>query len=411
MAWSRIMQYSTYVMIVLATLGATLPSVHIAGIYITPYRLLLIPYLLLAIFWTMKQHQIQLVRGTSLLVIFLLIAISSVTWSIYPNLTLRDAAQLGTGAVLAVALSFILIDRKSIHRSLIVLSLLGVAALVISIPEVLTGNNLPTSKYAGRTIDGNIGYLATAWHFNINDLSMFLLLTIAYPMATIFSKNISSQTKRNSLIFTVAIIGLVFNNGSRAALISVAIMIAVVAILSYVSHRDAVPDWISFRPIMALFSLLTYALGVVLLALPNPIPAKSSSIFARWELYEAEFSIGTSSIIGVGLGSSSRLIQERKLTPNEVGDPHSWFGVAFTELGIAGLLVLLALFAYLISNSIRASLRTKDPAVIAIAAWAFALPLSTLGPSNALYLESTWVGIGIIISAIKLSFAHTHPSA
>jgi hypothetical protein len=389
-------------MISLSVLGELLPSPEIFGAILSPYRILVPVYILFLFAYVVQEKELEVPKSLLLLVFFLVLSSFSFLWAKNPEVAIRGAGRMTAKGILGVGIVLTANDRRTLYHYSVVVLGLAVIGLIFSGFELVSGFHLHTSKYVGRDITGRFGYYTTAWFYNVNDYAFFLGLAAVYPLALVIQQKTSVIVKTASAIFLLGTLLILVNIGARAGLVSILISLITVVIFAYdvASHKRT--DFIfSNRTVSVFLASVTTALIFLVTFFNNPFSVSHTSLFLRWQLQAVATNIGVSYPFGVGIGNVSSTIISSGEVLKDIGAPHSWYGTTIASLGIPGLVLLVLLFARVIGGTCRKAIQSSDPIAIGIAGWILTVPISTLGPSNAMFLPTFWIGIGFGIAVIK----------
>ncbi|QRY24867.1 hypothetical protein [Halobacterium sp. BOL4-2] len=398
----NITRRSTYLMIVLALLGNIPGTPEIYGMFLYPFRLLYPPYIALLILFILNKKEVEITKTTVLFFAFICYIPASLIWSINPQNTLINSLSLLATASLSIGIWITSKNREIIHRYLLLITGIGIIALGLAGYEMITGHNLSVSRFHGRKPQALLGYYATAWFYNINKFTFFMLLSVIYPTSLALTSWLSIRER----ILYLAPLGIgVFifiNLSSRAILLSTIIIIGYIIAVG----RDRVPNGIrqfrTNRIVTTIFGLATIGLLVVFSLIPNPA-SKGSSIYIRWELQSTATSYVLSNPIGVGYRNTESILLSLARVTKDIGAPHSLYGRIILDFGLVGLLLAVTLFGVLISQSSKYAIARNNPVETTTAAWMVALPVSSLAPANPIVQPTLWVGIGLVLAVIQLN--------
>lgn len=396
----RIARSATYVMVVLAVLGSAVPSPELAGVTLYPYRIFLIPYSLVLAITILRQKQVRIPRSSFFLALFFIIALGSITWATYYGIAVRGFGRLLEKGVLTAGIILTATDRKTLHTHFALLAALAVASFSIASVEFATGFHLPNTRYADRDPAGVFGPIIATWFHNINDYAFFLVLATIFPAVHVISKDTRQSIRIMSLVILTTSITIMIDNTARTAILSTILIVAGITAQRYSSRIRTTPQWLVYRPIFLMFLVGTILMVLIFTFAENPFTPMHRSLYIRWRLQAVATNLGVENFLGVGVANTKPEILALGLSPRGIGSPHSWYGTAVGGLGLPGVFIIALFFANLISSTLRVALDSADPIAITAAAWAFVLPISTLGPSNALFQSTFWIGTGLSLAVV-----------
>jgi O-antigen ligase len=311
----------------------------------------------------------------------------------------------GTGMLIAIAIggcALFAISRAELDRrgiSLIVWSWFGSVALsvIIGFYEIATGNHFQFSL-EGRVIGGAFGEFPFAAIFfgNYNNYSTWLCLAFPITLAAFFeTRNILARAA--VMLVNFAVIGIIFINTSRGALIYISVATALYIVRFPAVRLYAFGASILLFPVILarysgevknLYDFISYRfLDFNSLALADEqraglIGAGLNGIFENWGL-------------GIGIGGFEEYINDNY--PYLIPNPHNILIEIAANLGI----ITLVLFACLIIALFFAGFRRKDlpPSLrICLMLGSIGVPLIGTIPSQAISYIYWWVWLATLIA-------------
>lgn len=289
-------------------------------------------------------------------------------------------------------------DEAKIQK---IFNVIGIITIVIALVEIELNLHLPTSRYATNTEFMELGLrVATAYFYNENDLSLFLVLIAPFYLANIF------KGKFHFNLFYISMFGLVciiiYQNGSRAALVSVLIQIAV---WFFINHQKIAKVMLGvglvFTPIVS-FVIISKASS--LLSIYNMTVESVNSVQIRLNLV---FSGILSSIriflLGVGPGNFEVNVDKDLFNTNRIVNPHNWWVELFTNYGLYVSLAFLAFFIYLMRQMYSAYKvkHSRLPLIYLLSLCGFIL--ASIGPSRTFYFWPMWLFYALILAYLNKS--------
>jgi|GEM_PF-6761186 len=396
----------TQLMIILAILGPTLRVFSIGGANIFLFRLLLPLYGVVLIVTALDESRcgngISLPWSIILLLVFAILCLVSTGWAGNTESAVSGLARVLGGILLAVGIVQTTSDDRHLQRLMSVLYLLGVMSIVVYLGEVTLDTHLSTSNLVGHPNRPPYTRYGSAWFYNINDLAMFLTIASAYPIALAMTGHRNYSTRILHLGVASAFLGVVYLNNARAGIIGI-VIIAVACVSVRLLEQAKCGRWIldmlgNHRVVTSIVLLIMGLLLAGVGLLSNPFT--DGSLYKRWNFYAAGVDVGTSRMIGAGIGQSQYAIANTHLVRGEIASPHSWFGAVLAELGFGGLVLLLSIYALVLSGALRA--RSTEAFSVGILGALIGFPIAGLGPSNAFYMPTFWLTLAVGMALEKV---------
>ena len=214
-----------------------------------------------------------------------------------------------------------------------------------------------------------------------HSFAFFCILSLSFIMSLVFLKTGERKTK-TILLYLLLVFGLlaIIFSGSRGAWISVlGILLVVIFFISklYRQHKKQVQMILAS---LVLFFIL-FPVASAILFLPQYIQLgneatmgfsffeRSRSIFdlselsvkSRLEIWRRTFdSMVIHPVLGVGIGNYPLVLNEKLSTAKKGSSAHSLYLDFAAEIGVFGLLVLLAIFWYLVKDTWQIFTKTKE---------------------------------------------------
>jgi teichuronic acid biosynthesis protein TuaE len=403
MKWNRTL--SLYLFVFLLFIDPFLFSVSLGPIVITPSRLFLAAYIL----YEMKEYMVHKQWPFSLKNLKVPLAffglwfyygLLSTTWAANKSLAIKELFYFVIFLFVILAIIGLLMkidhDEAKVQK---IFNVIGIITIVIALVEIVFNMHLPTSRYAT-----NIQFMeldlrvATAYFYNENDLSLFLVLISPFYLANIF------KGKFHFHLFYIGMTGLlcfiIYQNGSRAALASVLIQIAV---WFFIHHQKMakVMLWIGlvFTPIVsfAIFSKVSTLWGFY-----NLTAESVNSMQVRLNLvFSGVYSSLRAFLVGVGPGNFEVNVDKDLFNTHGIVNPHNWWVELFTNYGLFITLAFIAFFIYLIRQLYRLYKvnHQRLPLIYLLSLCGFIL--ASIGPSRTFYFWPMWLIYALILAYLN----------
>ncbi|MBS4206749.1 O-antigen ligase family protein [Bacillus sp. FJAT-50079] len=279
---------------------------------------------------------------------------------------------------------------------------IGVITIFICLMEIFTGFHLGTSRYVIEVMrTEEIHYIATAFFYNENDLSLFLVMIAPFYYLKIFGERKLYLKIINafvmSLLFYVIII-----NGSRVAILAIFIQTAA---LLYIKFKPTfyriIRSSILFLPVFIVFIFLNIDKITPLIAIYNGY----GSNFVRLNLYlNGLYSVYQSFMLGVGPGNFEKNIFPMFIT-NGIVNPHNWWIELLTNYGFLVFSGYLLFFIYHLKKLFKIYKEKNIYSNVAIILFISQIGFifASIGPSRLFYYWPMWVNYAIILAIINLN--------
>lgn len=373
-----------------------LPPFYIGPISITSVGIyLLVPLILLLGAVLQGRGRLQLSRPLSYLLLFTGFAAASLLWT--PDL----ATGLSMLVAIMVSVSFIFSlsltasTQAGLDRHLAVIIAVTLLTLAVAGIEFATHTHLPVSRLVTAEYDQFGDRLATALWYNSNDFGLFLAL--AAPI--VYGYRSSRHWRVFAMTTVAAICGILLQNGSRAALLAVA-----VGAVSYVGVRLlaqlAPREW---TPPRMVFTTMFLVLPVGIVAATVLVPSlngSGTSVWVRWQLQRATVSmLRESPLVGVGIGGFETIVASIPVYTAGVYQPHNWLFRLLGEYGVLGAGLFLLGYGLTLDRLFCQSIDSNDAVAAALFASLLSFSVAGLGPSKPLTgLYIFWIVFGLGIA-------------
>jgi teichuronic acid biosynthesis protein TuaE len=405
MKWNRTL--SLYLFVFLLFIDPFLFSISLGPIVITPSRLFLAAYIIYEFkeYMVHKQWPFSLKNLKIPLVFFgfwFYYGVLSTTWAANKSLAIKELFYfvIFLFAILAIIGLLMKIDNDEAEIQKI-FNVIGIITIVIALVEIALNMHLPTSRYATNVEFMELDLrVATAYFYNENDLSLFLVLIAPFYLANIF------KGKFNFNLFYIGMFGLVciiiYQNGSRAALVSVLIQMAVWFFINYQKMAKVMLGvGLVFTPIVS-FVIISKASS--LLSFYNMTADSVNSVQIRLNLvFSGVFSSIRIFLLGVGPGNFEVNVDKDLFNTNRIVNPHNWWVELFTNYGLYVSLAFLAFFIYLMRQMYSAYKvkHSRLPLIYLLSLCGFIL--ASIGPSRTFYFWPMWLFYALILAYLNKS--------
>lgn len=383
-----------------------LVNVAIGPLHITLLRVFLVGYLAVMVHnIVMNGYRYRLsVEPVSNYLYFLLIwfayGLMSVVWSADKILAIKEMYYFAIFLLLIIALIDLLKDRKTIELINYSFIFIGVVTVVVCLLELAFYIHLPTSRYVieADTYSALGLRVATAFFYNENDLSLFLVMILPFFLIYIKSK---VQLVRWFCVCLLILITLVLvTNGSRLALI--AYFIQIICFLS-IANKNIINrlKWMTILFVPTILLFIWDPLSRVLdLA---GVQGQYGSSFVRLNLIlSGLYSLYQSFMIGVGPGNfhlnMSPLFETRGIT-----NPHNWWVEIITHYGLFIFIGYVLFTLILMKNLYKIYRRTYSYTSLALFISFIGFLIACMGPSRLFYFWPMWLLYGVSLAYINFT--------
>ena len=133
-----------------------------------------------------------------------------------------------------------------------------------------------------------------------------------------------------------------------------------------------------------------------MLNIPNPIDIYGSSFWDRWQLGLAAMELFfETNGLGVGIGAFPAAMETTSVNTTGTLAPHNWLFYTLGAFGIVGTTLFLAAFSRLLYDLLVAYLNTGSVLQLGLLGTLLPLPLSAIGPSNAMHTYVFWLFLAL----------------
>ncbi|MCC3356920.1 O-antigen ligase family protein [Bacillus sp. REN16] len=386
----------------LVFLDPFLINIPIGPLHVTFLRIVLVLfglYLFIKYVLLFNPLQIQPIKPALVFLIgWFLYGAISILWATNKVEGIKELYYFGVFILLVFSIVETL-DRKDllkwINYSFI---LIGIVTIVLSLLELAFDFHLSTSRYVIEADTyGGLGLrVATAFFYNENDLSLFLVMIT--PFFLIQFRKYGIQLFILGLIFFI-----MFMNGSRIAILAFLFQILIFLFMLYRTHL------VNFLKFLLIFTPLF--IGVVLYFSGDIVDkiieitgiAAHGSTSARINLILTGInSILDSFLFGVGAGNFQFHVNGLYDT-NGIVNPHNWWLEVSTNYGVDVFVFYLAFLIFLFRKLWQIYKQNNEASLLA-----FCLLLSyvgfviaCIGPSRLFYFWPMWLLYGATLAFIN----------
>lgn len=394
-------------MIITAILGSFLTGIQVGSFHFFWFRLYLPFYV--AIFgwflWTNRRTFLPLPVAIWLLGGFGVYVVISVFWVVNADGVLFGLFALGSALFVAAAVFGTALNRRALVVYLVVIFGLVAVGEMIALWELVTESHLYTSRLLTEpftTWHEPIHPMATAWFYNRNGFGFFLSLAAGPLFARVLRSDGGLGTRTLALCMFVGAVALLMNNGSRSALMMVAVALVSMVTLDLCRPRlrARMPSRLG-RDVVTTGVFSAALLAVAVLAfVPNPF-AGVPSLGVRWQLaVEGVQLLIRSNGLGVGVNSFSAANKALSGAIHGKLSPHNWLINLLGEFGIIGTGLFLAAYARILYDVGAKYVTTNDWLHLGLFGTMVSFPIGALGPANTLYTHhSLWIFLGLAAAA------------
>lgn len=393
------------ILFILLFLDPFLVNIPVGPLHLTMLRVGLFMYSFYLLF------KYVLVRGnlgfgsfrypTVFLVAWFLYGYLSILWSFDRVVAIKELYYFGVFLLLVFA--FIDLLKNKLNSVLInkFLTISGIATMGISCIEILFGYHLSTSRYvieAERFI-GSQDRVATAFFYNENDLSLFLIMLIPFFLVLLY--RVSLTQKLIGLLAVLLSLGIFLVNGSRLAILALLLQVFFLVIVRSNTFIKRVVRF-SFIFLPTILVVGAYLLGKYFFYLleQTGVYQVTGSASTRVSLYlNGIYSLFRSFFLGVGPGNFEFHIYPQFNT-NGIVNPHNWWIEILTNYGFLIFIGYVLFFIYLCKRLIQIYISTRNQIALVYVLGLIGFAIACMGPSRLFYFWPMWLYYAVIISFI-----------
>lgn len=410
------MMIATLILFTTAILGPLLIGVRTGSFHFFLFRLYL-PFYAVVLGWFVwkKRNEIwPLPTAVLLFATFSAWALLSMLWTSVVNVPWVFIVV--SGLFVGAAAFFTGSDERTLMCYLLAIFVLVAVGEVIALWEIFFGGHLQTSNLAGAPqLDVRVGVaMASAWFYNRNDFSFFLVLALGPLFAAVLKASAKWILRAIGFICIGIFILIVWVNVARsaqlAAVVSVGSVFTLMAIRPWLRSRWSTPPKHGATILSILIFSAATAFVVLIWLVPNPVETVGSSLWIRWQLSAATLGLlAQTNGLGVGFGAFQAAIEASTVDTGGVLAPHNWLLYLLGTFGVVGTALFLAAYARLLWDLLLNAIESKGWVYVGLFGSLLALPIGALGPSNALHLGSFWLFIGLgAAAAYRTQFVANH---
>jgi teichuronic acid biosynthesis protein TuaE len=289
----------------------------------------------------------------------------------------------------------------------------GMITVIICLLEIATNHHFSTSRYVIETERLSIyhKHVATAYFYNENDLSLFLVIIAPFFMVRLLSSSLFK--KLFNIIFILLIFVIISFNAARLAFLALLLQLMV---FFYLTQKKwffrCVRLAILFLPII--IALAWHFLGskVSVLFDVKGFEAGYGSGFERMNLYlNGFYSTFQSFMLGVGPGNYGVHMYPQFYTGGIV-NPHNWWIEVLTNYGFLIFCGYLVFFWFNIKNTfiIYKDNRENNQLGLALFLSFVGFIPACIGPSSLFYHWPMWLLFGVSLAYINVKKVTTSKS-
>lgn len=329
------------------------------------------------------------------------------TWFIYGMFSLGWATDKVTGAKemyifsIFLLLIFILLHLFDHDRMIRVVEIsywsMGILILMIAIVEINTGFHLSTSRYVESSMAELNQSIATAFFYNENDLSLFLVMLAPFYLTKIFDRQ-TLLLKLVSIVLYVALCYVIFVNSSRIAIIATVIQFLIVVLLKV--KPAFIRGLLTFIPLLILVISFNINKFISLFVIYDGY----GSNFVRLNLIlNGLYSVYQSFMLGVGPGNFEKHVSPMFNT-NGIVNPHNWWIEILTNYGFIIFCGYLVFFFFMLKKLYEIFKQKNHYSNFALTLFLsqVGFMFASIGPSSLFSFWPMWLMYAIILAFINL---------
>ncbi len=409
--------------VVLAAAAALLgPNLAPPGFpWLFAFRIVIIALLLGLLAWLLMGRSVPLPRPVTapavLLALLVALAVASLAWADDPLAAVRWSSFLIMMGALALAIPVVARRPDGLRALVIALTVVFGAACAVAVAELGLGVRLPTRDTVG---DAGRRFGAASFFGNPNNFATYLSLTLPFFLV---APVIWKDARRRLLAYAgtgTALLLLLFT-GSKSNLIAVGLVLAAFVLIVGGDRRArARVVGAGVVAVIAVAVVVPSVQGSGVVPLPQQAVSKFDFGLLAQQIESGTGSGGTrnsltsqglglvadSRGLGVGAGNAEGRIRAQD-SQIRVTNLHNWWLEVLVDLGIAGLILFVALWLTLVRGGLRAWRRGAGPATrwlgLASALALIGFVAGALGPSSAIHYAPMWITLGAAMAAMTLN--------
>ena len=431
-------------------------KVKISIFYLTPTRLLIVAFFLLAYFSVHQGGVFKTIKNWSrltqfvvyMLVFWFLYGLLGILWSVNRTDAMHELMVLGFNIL--IVMTCLLLYQKQENQKILfkVLKLLLAAQIIVMCFEMLTGLHLPLSRYfSGNTgLDNAVVYIPTGISYNQNDQAFLMLLFLTIPLAELFllirrHKEMPGQWIKKLIIPALIVIFtllMLYSADSFIIFSSMLITLVVASVLTVpvtglvIAMFLALLWKIGFAPLFRILQQIQPAISkffsgfnLFLAKLPifrqaaadSALPAEPATVMGintvdEYTLFGVIISNGNSLSVRIGLIKEGlrQFFSSRGLGVGANGfkdnisnlaqtqgmvNPHCWFIEILSQYGIFVFLAYSASLVLMLIRLLKSKLYKSSPSVLAAILIIAAFIPGSFAPSQLIQFWPQWFFFGI----------------
>ncbi|MFH5801502.1 hypothetical protein [Haladaptatus sp. CMAA 1911] len=400
----QMFQYISFILLASALIGPALPGIPIASYYLFFFRLfamfIYIPILAYGLVFK-KIASIRVSRAGMYLLILYSYLVVSFVWADDKLAAVSELFILSLAFLVMASIIITVRSERTLEKYFTVLSLIALLSIGIAGWEHFTQHHLTVSR-----VNERAWYYQdkmSAWYYNRNDYSFFLTMFSSIPLVNALFPNDDKKYRMFNLAIFVAILAIITENGSRAAI--VAVFVVVFTCISLYYARPFIRHY--QRQIYGVFTFLAF-LGativvVLVIEIGNPIGQSSSpSLWARWQLIKGGLKLAFQTIFGAGVGNFTPAVRNMSIPTGGIGSPHGWLTWALGTVGLPGTILFLLAYGRILDDLFFEYLNTGGPLLMMLFASLLSFTIGGIGPSDVIRMSILWVFFGLAIASTSL---------
>ncbi len=349
-----------------------------------------------------KIASIRLSRAGMYLVILYSYLVVSFVWADDKLAAVSELFILSLALLVMGSIIVTVNDERTLEKYFTLLSFVALLSIGIAGWEHFTQHHLAVSR-----VNERAWYYQdkmSAWYYNRNDYGFFLTMFSSIPLVNALFPNNSEKYRIFNLFIFVALLAIISENGSRAAMVAVFVVVFICISLYYVRpyirhYRHHIYGAFTFLAFLGATMVVLLVLGI-----GNPIGQSSSpSLWARWQLIKGGLKLAFQTIFGAGVGNFTPAVRSLSISTGGIGSPHSWLTWALGTVGIPGTILFLLAYGRILDDLFFEYLNTGNPLIIMLFASLLSFTIGGIGPSNVIRMRILWVFFGLAIASVSLA--------
>ncbi|WP_077619735.1 O-antigen ligase family protein [Bacillus sinesaloumensis] len=277
--------------------------------------------------------------------------------------------------------------------------IIGIITILLSFVELAFNTHLSTSRYVIEADKyGGLGLrVATAFFYNENDLSLFLVMVTPFFLVR-FRKSIFQLPILASILF------IMFMNGSRIAILAFIVQIVVFLFMIYRPQlKHIVKFFLIFTPLY-IGALIYYSGDIINKVFEVMESTENNSTNTRLSLiYNGIRSIIDFFFVGVGAGNFQLHVNPSET--NGIVNPHNWWIEVSTNYGVILFIFYLAFLIFIFKKLWVIFKRDNHVSALALSLFVsyIGFVIACIGPSRLFYFWPMWLLYGVTLAFINVA--------